>query len=372
MKRSCFAWRVALVAPLLGALVAVGMSWANVLGQGGCCWRGWECCRPSLKVAAVQARLRFFPTEAQYAAYIMTRVEQAMRYKPDLVVFPEDIGLPLVSLGECYVLCAESRTVEQAISKLVVRHAEELVGLSREVKAGPVRGLLLLKAGRIRRAYQTTFQAAAQRYHVYIVAGSVPMTFPDAPGQVFNTCCLFSPEGRMHVLGRKVHLIDLEGPQGLDLSAGKPESYRTFDVPLRRLGCCPTHRKTLARSKRPGVRIGCIVCADAWDPAIARRVVEDGAQVLIQVSANPGLWTVAEQDRWAAGLATRVEELGVYGVTCMAVGKLLDVPFEGCTQVVAPKAWTRDGTGLLADAPVVRSEAVVFARLDLRRVGWRP
>lgn len=352
MRRAAFLWRAVIVVLVSAGVVASGAGWAGMLKQAGLSLRAMETVRPSLKVAAVQARLRFFPTEAQFASYILARVEEAMRHKPDLVVFPEDIGLPLVSLGECSVLCAESRTVPEAIRKMTARHADELLVLNRKVKAGPVRGLWLIKASRIRRAYQATFQTAAQRFRVYIVAGSVPMTFPEAPGQVFNTCCLFSPDGRMHIMARKVHLVDLEGPQCLDFSAGSPDSYRTFDLGW--------------------ARIGCIVCADAWDAAIARRLVDEGAQVLIQVSANPALWTVAEQKKWAAGLFARVQELGVYGVTCMAVGRLLDVPFEGQTQILAPKAWTKRGTGVLADAPDVRGEAVIAARLDLRRVAERP
>jgi len=323
-------------------------AWPAASGQAAPLSGAVETVRPSLKVAAIQARLRFFPTEAEFASYVMARMEEAMRYRPDLVVFPEDVGLPLVSLGECRVLCAESRTVQEAISKLLAVHAEELLAKMQGVKGRLVRGLWLLKAGRIRRAYQMAFQTAARKYRAYIVAGSVPMTFPEAPGEVFNTCCLFSPDGRMHVMGKKAHPIDLEGPEGLDFSAGAVESYRTFDLPW--------------------ARIGCIVCADAWDPLVARRLVENGAQVLVQVSANPSVWTVAEQERWAEGLFARVQELGVYGVTCMAVGKLLDVPFEGRTQVVCPKAWTKDATGVLADVPVLRSEAIVVARLDLRRV----
>lgn len=349
MLRVAFLWRAATAVVVCGSLVASAAAWAEAIAPVGISLRAVESLRPSLKIAAVQARLRFFPTEAQYASYIMARVEEAMRHKPDLVVFPEDVGLPLVSLGECSVLCAESKTVREAIEKLTARHSKALDVQCRNLGVSPVRGLWLLKAGRIRRVYQATFQRAAQRFRVHIVAGSVPMTFREAPGQVFNTCCLFSPDGRMHAMARKVHLVDLEGPQGLDFSAGSPESYRTFDLPW--------------------ARIGCIVCADAWDPAIARRLVDDGAQVLIQVSANPALWTVAEQEQWLKGLFARVQELGVYGVSCMAIGKLLDVPFEGRTQILAPKAWTKDETGVLADVPVLRSEAIVAARLDLRRVG---
>ena len=39
-----------------------------------------------------------------------------------------------------------------------------------------------------------------------------------------------------------------------------------------------------------GVKVGVLVCADAWHAELADYLVNRGAELLVQVSANPEIW----------------------------------------------------------------------------------
>ncbi len=298
-------------------------------------------------VAAVQTELRLWRSRDEFAEHMSHRVVAAMKHAPDLIVFPEDIGLPLVGLGDADLL-ARARILEEAVGALLQRHADEIGALMAEHDVSPPRALWLAKHGLIQQVYRETFAALARKHGVHIAAGSVPMVLPDRPTEVHNTACLFDPRGRMHIVGTKVNLVPLEGAGGLDLSPGSIEDYRVF--------------------RMPGAVVGTIVCADGWQPEIARRLVDQGANVLVQVSANPEVWTEGTRDGWRDSLFTRVQELQVYGVCAMGVGNLLNLPIQGQSAIVAPRDWTADGSGILAEAISATDEEIIVAPLDLGRV----
>jgi predicted amidohydrolase len=152
----------------------------------------------------------------------------------------------------------------------------------------------------------------------------------------------------MHIAGTKVHLVPLEREDGLDLSPGSVEDYAVLRL--------------------PGATVGVIVCADAWDPAIAQHLVDQGAEVLMQVSANPEQWAADTRATWREGLFARVQELGVFGVSVMGVGNLLGLPLQGRSAALAPCSWTEDGSGYLAEADSATAERIVTATFDLRLV----
>ena len=300
-----------------------------------------------LTVAVAQTELRFYRTPEEFAGHMAQRVEAAMARRPDLVVLPEDIGTPLVALGDVEALGA-ARTLRDGAASLILRHAAEVGALAAKHKVSPTRALWLVKADAIRKVYEETFAALARRHKVHLVAGSVPLVFPERPADVFNVCCLFAPDGKMHLLARKVNLIDLEKADGLDLSPGAAEDLRVF--------------------RMPQATIGVLVCADGWHAPLARRLAEQGAQVILQVSANPEVWTAGTRTGWKESLFTRVQEVKRWGVLCMGVGTLLDLPFQGQSAIVAPKEWTPDGSGFLAEAKRPDGEEIVVGRLDLSRV----
>jgi omega-amidase len=89
----------------------------------------------------------------------------------------------------------------------------------------------------------------AKKYDVYIVAGSIPERALPAssavpknglPHDLYNTCLVYSPEGRVIAKHRKVHLFDIDVPGKMtfresdSLSAGQSITY--FDAPFGRVG----------------------------------------------------------------------------------------------------------------------------------------
>ena len=81
----------------------------------------------------------------------------------------------------------------------------------------------------------TKLSAAAKAHGIYLIGGSIPELEP-ATGRVFNTCCVFDPEGALIAKHRKVHLFDVDVPGGIrfheseTLSAGTSATY--FDAVL--------------------------------------------------------------------------------------------------------------------------------------------
>ncbi len=299
-------------------------------------------------VVAAQTQLRFWPSADDFAEHMSQRVEAAMEHSPDLIVFPEDIGLPLIALGD-FDIVAQAESPEAAIGAMFALHSEAAGALIAEHGVSPQRALWLLKAPMIAEAYQQTFAALAREHEVLIAAGSAPMVADDRPAEVFNTACVFDPEGEMHIAGRKMNLVPpFETEDGLDFSRGKMEDYSVVEM--------------------PDATIGVIVCADGWDPRVAERLVEQGAEVLVQVSANPEEWGDRTRLGWLDSLFTRVQEVDVYGVYVMGVGNLLGLPFQGQSAVVAPRDWTLHRSGFLAEAESATDEELLVVRLDLSRV----
>ena len=208
----------------------------------------------------------------------------------------------------------------------------------------PVRALWLLKAEEIRRVYESTFSSLARKHQVHLAAGSVPLVMPDRPDHVFNAGCIFSPDGKMHVVALKVNLTPLEQAASLDFSAGRPQDQRVYRL--------------------PSATIGVLVCADAWHGKLAEQLVDQGTELLLQVSANPEIWTAGHPKSWRESLYKQVQRLNVYGVVCMGVGQLFDVPFQGQSQILAPVAWTVDRSGVLKETDTATEEAVVAVRLE--------
>lgn len=307
----------------------------------------------TVRVCAVQAKLSLYDTAEEFAAHMERLTAQAMEHSPQLVVFPEDIGTPLVMLGD-RELVEGAGGLREAVQALVEKHGAQVAALIERHQCSPQRALFLLRADEVRAAYVGTFSHLAREHGVTIAAGSVLLPLEGADdGKVYNMMMLFGPNGELIGKAKKVHPIPLELADGLDIVPAPPEHLRVFETPAGRLGM--------------------LVCADAWSPALAADLKEGGAQILVNCLANPEEWTpqVAE-NMLSNGLAARVRETGLYGVQAFAVGDLLGLPFRGRSQITAPAALAppetvTDGLGVLARAATPDAEEVVCAEIDLGR-----
>lgn len=288
-----------------------------------------------VQLAAVQMRWRLedYATPERFAARVdglMRQVSERLdpRY-PALVAFPEDVGILAALVGEGDALKGAG-TLEAAVERMVRRHLPAVLWNRARHRVSWPRAVFLTRHETMAQTYLETFSAAAKKYGVYLVAGSIPLPDYDLPadgslprayrfrgGAVYNASYVFGPDGRILGRQKKVHLIDLEGPQGLDLVPGRADDIRVIDTPLG--------------------RIGIAICLDAFHDDVLSRLQEQGARILVQPSANPEQWTPAQQVDWLNGSWKAVVEGGRfdYAVNPMMAGHVLDLGFFGQSSIIA-------------------------------------
>ena len=126
--------------------------------------------------------------------------------------------------------------------------------------------------------------ALAKEYQVYLSAGSVPELTDD--GSVYNTSYVFDRNGAQIAKHRKVHLFDIDVKGGQcfkesdTLTAG---SWATvFDTEFGKIGTC--------------------ICYDFRFPELARRMVLEGAGIILvpaafNMTTGPAHWEVMFRSR---------------------------------------------------------------------------
>ncbi|MSP71752.1 MAG: carbon-nitrogen hydrolase family protein [Myxococcales bacterium] len=123
-------------------------------------------------------------------------------------------------------------------------------------------------AGGVLGHWGSRFAAAALRHQVGLVIGGVPETSAD-PSRPFNAAFAYGPDGQVLATYRKMHLFDIDLPQGPKLSESASTSAGD-ELALFELG---------------GLRFGLSICYDLRFPELYRALVLAGAQVLLVPSA---------------------------------------------------------------------------------------
>lgn len=263
---------------------------------------------------------------------LMSRVAQKIHSAlPTLVVFPEDVGLMLVLAGLEQKL-GDVSDIAQGIQKAV--RALFVPALFRRLRhrLAWVPALFLTRHAQIASIYFDVFSRAAKSLGVYLVGGSVVLPpYRLSDGQVhwcegplqprlYNTSYLFGPDGRVLSRQIKVHLIDLEQEAALHLDHLAADEIRVVDTPLG--------------------RIGIAICLDSFQDDVTDALKKQGAEILVQPSANPGPWTPDQQADWlnSSYKRTVVEKSFAYGVNPMMTGRIWDLEFFGQSSIVARDA----------------------------------
>lgn len=265
-------------------------------------------------IAAVQLQAKLFADPVQYAAEMHRAVSEASLAGAELIVFPEYNNLQLLGLLP---------GVEEMAAETLGREATPVADVFRYL--GPV----------VTRIVNTTFSWLAERYRVYIVAGS--FLVPDGD-RLVNRAMLFSPNGKLIGTHDKVHLMPIEHAWGIDAGADFP----VFDTDLG--------------------SIATPVCMDATFSETFRILELKGARIVALPIAD-----AAEYNRWLAlrGIVGRVQESLLYGVKSALVGRILGIHFSGRSGVFAPAALTPAGDGVLAETADPEEGGVVTADVDL-------
>ena len=136
---------------------------------------------------------------------------------------------------------------------------------------------------------------------VTVVAGGLPEASSD-PKRPHNTCAVYDADGSLVAAYRKIHLFDVELPDGTELL----ESVATT---------AGTEPKVV---EVEGFRIGLSICYDLRFPELYRKLVDLGAEVLLV----PAAFTLQTgKDHWHALLRARAIESQCWVVAAAQWGR---------------------------------------------------
>jgi predicted amidohydrolase len=142
------------------------------------------------------------------------------------------------------------------------------------------------------------------RRSVWCLAGSIAEKAAD--GRVHNTAVVIAPDGRIAASYRKLHLFDVDIPDGAryrESEAVAPGQDRPPVVELTGLG----------------VRLGLSVCYDLRFPELYRRLAEQGADII----AVPAAFTAyTGRAHWEVLLRARAIENQAYAFAPAQVGRI--------------------------------------------------
>ena len=181
-------------------------------------------------------------------------------------------------------------------------------------------------------------QRTVRRLGLHLLIGGTPIVGPD-PGRFYNTSILLDPEGAFLATYRKVHLFDINIPQGAVFTesdwVAPGEALVTHDL--------------------LGITLGLSICYDLRFPELYRQLVLGGATAL----AVPAAFTLhTGKDHWFPLLRARAIE-NVCHVLAAAQGG-----WHTPTRATYGKSCIIDPWGgVLAQAP--EGEGIAVAELDL-------
>lgn len=132
----------------------------------------------------------------------------------------------------------------------------------------------------------------------WIVAGGMPEKSGD-PQRPFNTSLLVAPDGRIAARYRKIHLFDVDLPDGTKLLESGATSAGSDHVVAPLPGVSTTH----------DVRLGMTICYDLRFPELYRRLGAGGVRIV----TVPAAFTLTTgKDHWHVLLRARAIENQVF------------------------------------------------------------
>jgi predicted amidohydrolase len=156
-----------------------------------------------------------------------------------------------------------------------------------------------------------TLTVLARETGAWIVAGGMPEASGD-PARPFNTSLLVAPDGRIAARYRKIHLFDVDLPDGTRLLESGATCAGTEPV--------VSEVSTAASSVKAAssMKIGMTICYDLRFPELYRKLVDQGARVV----TVPAAFTLTTgKDHWHVLLRARAIENQVFVVAPAQHGK---------------------------------------------------
>ena len=261
----------------------------------------------SLRLAAAQYDIGFLQSWTEYEAKVGRWVGEAVDQGAQILLFPEYFSMELASL------------FPEAVYKSLSKQLEALQTLLPE--------------------FSGLFAQQANRYGVYILAGSYPVR--QADGRYRNRAHLFRPDGRTDYQD-KLQMTRFENEQWL-VAAG--DELKVLETEFG--------------------KIGVNICYDSEFPLIARKQVEAGTDLILVPSCTD---TLAGYHRVRIGCQARALENQCYVVQSPTVGnapwsEAVDVNV-GAAAVYTPVDYGYPDNGILAIGELNRTQWV-YADIDL-------
>lgn len=261
-----------------------------------------------------------------------------------LVVFPEIAGhLALYALAP--PIARRTKTLAAALAAAAVRRPLDVLrGVATTRLLDARHAVLAALAPDGERFWKSVFGPLARRHDAYIIAGSHLRLHHD--GELTNASMMFGPDGRLLATTDKVNLVPgvEDGVRGgLGLARGD-SNIPIVETPLGRVATLIGYDGF----REPHTRHERFVAVPAL---LAQR---GGVDIVANPSANPWRWndrwkyadegeTQTRADQWDnEGLAgsLRQEAFTRFGVTAHLVGQVLDLSFEGTSEILEREGGT--------------------------------
>ncbi|MCY7278964.1 MAG: carbon-nitrogen hydrolase family protein [Phormidesmis sp. CAN_BIN44] len=238
---------------------------------------------------------------------------------------------------------AKNLAQAEELIDLAVRQGAELIGLPENFSFLGDEDAKLAQSATIAQESEKFIKTMAQRFQVSILGGGFPV--PVKGGKVYNTALLVDRSGQEVARYEKVHLFDVNLPDG--------NTYHESQTVVAGLRVPPVYP-----SKDLG-NIGISVCYDVRFPELYRQLSQMGAEVLF----IPAAFTAyTGKDHWQVLLQARAIENTCYVIAPAQTGRHNSIrQSHGHAMIIDP--W---GV-ILADAgddPGVAIAAIEPARLD--------
>lgn len=185
---------------------------------------------------------------------------------------------------------------------LAVRQGAELVCLPENFSFLGNEQAKLAQAEAIAQRSEKFLKTMAQRYQITLLGGGFPV--PSGTDRVYNTALLVGPGGEELARYEKVHLFDVNLPDG--------NTYQESQTVL-----AGTHSPPVHPSKELG-NLGLSVCYDVRFPELYRHLSQMGAEILIVPAA---FTAYTGKDHWQVLLQARAIENTCYVIAPAQTGK---------------------------------------------------
>jgi predicted amidohydrolase len=191
----------------------------------------------------------------------------------------------------------------EELIELAVRRGAELIGLPENFAFMGTEEDKLRQADEIAIKSEKFLKTVAQRFQVTILGGGFPIPVPQYPGKAYNTALLIDRTGAELARYHKVHLFDVDVPDG--------NTYQESSTVVAGEILPPVYP-----SEQLGM-LGLSICYDVRFPELYRHLAAKGADVLF----IPAAFTAyTGKDHWQVLLQARAIENTCYVIAPAQTG----------------------------------------------------